>query len=195
MNNQIIRENIRIKRKKLSEVDRNNAAIKVANLACNFKKIKSAKNIALFSSFDGEISTLPLINILWKKNTQVFLPKIQSFSKKTVFFLKYKKNTVLKVNRFNISEPIAKNETKNFIDEIEIILVPLVAFNSKGYRLGMGCGFYDFLLKDWKKKKFIPVGIAYNFQLVKKIKINSWDIPLPYIITPKKIWFWKKNFF
>ncbi|CAL4323412.1 5-formyltetrahydrofolate cyclo-ligase [Buchnera aphidicola (Mindarus abietinus)] len=185
---------MRIKRKELSESKKNNAAIKVANLAYNLKKIKDAKNIALFSSFDGEINTFPLINLLWKKDARVFLPKIDSFSKKTVFFLEYKKNTILKLNKFNILEPIKKNKKKFFIHELEIIIVPLVAFNFEGYRLGMGCGFYDFLLRD-SKKKIIPIGIAYDFQLVKDIKINPWDVPLPYIITPKKIWFWKKNFF
>ncbi|WP_343153370.1 hypothetical protein RJT62_01670 [Buchnera aphidicola (Mindarus keteleerifoliae)] len=46
-----------------------------------------------------------------------------------------------------------------------------------------------------EKKKIIPVGIAYNFQLVKEIQINSLDIPLPYIVTPKKIWYWNKNYY
>ncbi|WP_343153372.1 5-formyltetrahydrofolate cyclo-ligase [Buchnera aphidicola (Mindarus keteleerifoliae)] len=153
MKNNVIRKNIRIKRRNLNQKIKIDAAIKVANLVFNFIKVKNIQNVALFHSFDGEIDTFPLANLLWKNNKKVFLPKINSFFKRTIYFLKYKRNTNLKLNKFNIFEPEKISKRKFFIDDLEMILVPLVAFDKDGNRLGMGFGFYDLLLRNWKKKK------------------------------------------
>ena len=67
---------------------------------------------------------------------------------------------------------------------------PLVAFDEYGQRLGMGGGFYDRTLQNWQHYKTQPVGYAHDCQLVEKLPVEEWDIPLPAVVTPSKVWEW-----
>lgn len=67
---------------------------------------------------------------------------------------------------------------------------PLVAFDEYGQRLGMGGGFYDRTLQNWQHYKMQPVGYAHDCQLVEKLPVEEWDIPLPAVVTPSKVWEW-----
>lgn len=182
-----IRNKIRYLRR--SFIDRNELlANLLAEYAMNFPPISKAQNITIFYSIDGEINTYPLINRLWKEKKNVFLPKIGSFISKKTFFLKYIPNMNLKINKFYIPEPLMDNKNIISLDKIDVMLVPLVAFNSKGQRLGMGGGFYDSILQTWKQNKFLPIGLAYDFQLIDEFPIANWDVPLPIILTPSTFW-------
>ena len=86
-------------------------------------------------------------------------------------------------NSFNILEP--QKDDKHYISPnlLDVILVPLVGFNNKGDRLGMGGGYYDRMLKKVSANCLI-LGLAYDFQLVPELKGQHWDMPLDEIITP-----------
>ena len=87
----------------------------------------------------------------------------------------------LTINKFGIPEPIT-----NKIVYPNILLVPLVAFDKNFNRIGYGGGFYDRYIKRISKiKKIYKIGLAYNFQKVKKIPTNKYDIKLDFIITEK----------
>ena len=77
------------------------------------------------------------------------------------------------------------------LSNIQILLMPLVGFDSQGNRLGMGGGYYDRTLAQWhngNRPNLSPIGLSYNEQQVKQIPVESWDIPLPEIITPAQHW-------
>ena len=87
----------------------------------------------------------------------------------------------LTINKFGIPEPIT-----NKIVYPNILLVPLVAFDKNFNRIGYGGGFYDRYIKRISKiKKIYTIGLAYNFQKVKEIPTNKYDIKLDFIITEK----------
>lgn len=90
----------------------------------------------------------------------------------------------------NFFEPQNKKTNLISLKNLEIIIMPVVAFDIKGNRLGMGSGCYDRTLFNWKKSKIIRIGIAYDFQLTNKILKKKWDVPLSSLITPTKIWEW-----
>ncbi len=69
-----------------------------------------------------------------------------------------------------------------------MLITPLVAFDEYGQRLGMGGGFYDRTLQNWQHYKMQPVGYAHDCQLVEKLPVEEWDIPLPAVVTPSKVW-------
>jgi len=96
------------------------------------------------------------------------------------FFL-WKKNEALKVNKFGMLEPI---KSKLYIPEV--MLVPLLAFDSDRYRLGYGKGFYDRYLN--KYKNILTVGVAFSFQKHHKLPIDNKDVKLNYILTEKGIY-------
>ena len=88
----------------------------------------------------------------------------------------------LTINKYGIPEPIT-----NKIVYPNIIFVPLVAFDKNLNRVGYGGGFYDRYLKKIKKnKKTITIGLAYNFQKIKKVPTNKYDIKLDFVVTNRK---------
>lgn len=188
----LIRQNIRLYirniRNKLIYYEKEKASLEIALHIFQYEMMNKVKNVALFLSFDGEIGTESLIKKLWEKNINVYLPVLDKFNVRNLLFVKYNENTSLKLNKLNFFEPINIIDNTILLNKLDVVFVPLVAFNKKGYRLGMGGGFYDFILKDWQKNNFLPIGLAYNFQFVSYFPVFSWDIPLPVIITPTMVW-------
>lgn len=184
-----IRFHIRVLRKSLSLYEKYNESIKISEIACGFNLIVNAKNIAIFLPFDGEINTYPLIFKLWLNKINVFLPVIHPFLSNKLIFSRFTSTSILYYNKYKILEPRSSLHDIISISDLDVVIVPLVAFDRKGSRLGMGKGFYDIFLKNWYKKKFFPIGFAYSFQLVDSIPKKYWDISLPVVLTPKKIWF------
>ncbi|MGJ3353226.1 5-formyltetrahydrofolate cyclo-ligase [Providencia sp. Je.9.19] len=187
---QQIRKSVRSARKQLSHDEQHIAAQQVMHNALQQPEIIQAKNIALFLSFDGEIDTRPLINALWRQQKNVYLPVLHPFNAHNLLFLQYAPETPLVKNRFNIEEPPLDVRYVLPLEQLDIMMIPLVAFDNKGQRLGMGGGFYDRTLVNWQKKGFIPIGLAHDCQQVETLPVAHWDIPLPEIITPQKIWRW-----
>ncbi|WP_258086712.1 5-formyltetrahydrofolate cyclo-ligase [Xenorhabdus bovienii] len=185
-----IRKQIRQLRQNLSPEQQSQFAQQVAQNAMSHPKIQQANKIALYLAFDGELDTRPLIQQLWQQNKQVYLPVLHPFSQHHLLFLHYHAETSLNCNRFNIEEPPLDVRQVLPVSELDVMFIPLVAFDSTGQRLGMGGGFYDRTLAKWQQQNFYPIGLAHDFQLVNSLLSASWDIPLPEIITPEKIWRW-----
>lgn len=175
---QQIRRQIRKTRANLTALQQQRAAQFITEQALKLIKTRQAENIALYFSFDGEISTQPLIEALWAQNKKVFLPVLHPFAKHHLLFLRYLPDTPMVQNHFGIWEP--KLNVKNVLplNELDILFTPLVAFDKQGNRLGMGGGFYDRTLQDWQQKHFIPVGLAHACQRVEQLPIEHWDVPL-----------------
>lgn len=187
---QQVRQTIRQARRQLSAQQQYDAAEQLMHNALNHPKIAQVNTIALFLSFDGEIDTKPLIQALWAEGKQVYLPVLHPFSRHHLLFLHYRPDSQLVKNRFNIDEPPLDVRDVLPLEKLDIMLIPLVAFDIQGQRLGMGGGFYDRTLANWQKTGFYPIGLAHNCQQVEKLPIAHWDVPLPEIITPQKIWRW-----
>ncbi|QJC28816.1 5-formyltetrahydrofolate cyclo-ligase [Enterobacteriaceae endosymbiont of Plateumaris consimilis] len=181
-----IRNKYKKLRKDFSFIKKNILDNIITNKVINFISFKKNQNIGLYISFLGEINTNLLIKNLWLQNKTVYIPIIDPNIKGKLFFSKYTPNTILTFNKFNILEPNIQKESLFLIDILDIIIVPIVSFNENRYRLGMGGGYYDRLLK--KINNTLPIGIAYDYQLNHNFPICKWDIPLPVIITPSKIW-------
>ena len=121
--------------------------------------------------------------LLIPKNKKILLPKIES--NKLTFHLHTNK---FKKNKFGIREPLEKEVFP--INKIQLILVPLIAFNADLYRIGYGGGYYDKTLQNFAKNKTGPKlwGIGYDFQRVSTNFQNKFDIRLDKVITDKKIY-------
>ena len=100
-------------------------------------------------------------------------------------FFSWKKNEVLQINKFGILQPI---KTKPNVPDI--MLVPLLVFDSDKHRLGYGKGFYDRYLNKYLKKfkNIVTIGVAFSFQKYHKLPINKKDVKLNYILTEKGIY-------
>ena len=139
------------------------------------------KSIGGYYPSNYEIDDLNILDLLEKKNFKVSLPIIKKDSQMN--FYSWSRNDPLKINKFGIPEPVS---TKVFYPDI--LLVPLVAFDSNLNRLGYGGGYYDrYIEKIEKIKKVTKIGLAFSFQKISSIPINQYDKKLDFIVTEKEI--------
>lgn len=162
-------------------------------LVSQFKKhavFQSAQNVALYLAFNGEINTQALIDHLWSLKRNVFVPILHPFCNGQLLFQAYTPSTQMRHNQFGILEPSLDVRYVCPLEKLQLILTPLVAFDTNGNRLGMGGGFYDRTLAALQNKKHqaTVAGLAHELQLTSTLPIETWDIPLPYILTSSKLY-------
>ena len=140
---------------------------------------------------DGEIDLWPLIHKAWKLGKNVYLPALHKPGLERMVFVKYEQHSHLIRNRFGIPEPQYSRRKVIAHHSLDLVLMPLVAFDQKGNRLGMGGGYYDRTFAylntrtRWNKPKL--VGTAYDFQEVDSLPSDPWDVPLDGIVTPTRL--------
>jgi 5-formyltetrahydrofolate cyclo-ligase len=193
LNRAEIRETVRKKRNALSNKQQKLAANQCKVNLSQLLKPKKQLKIAIYLTNDGELDTSLIINNLWQQNQAVYLPVLHPFKAGYLLFQKYEKNSPMSVNRYGIFEPKLNCSHICPVNELDIIFTPLVAFDDRGNRLGMGGGFYDRTLarlynEAWQKPHLI--GIAHNCQKVALLPSENWDVPLKTILTPEKIYRW-----
>ena len=186
-----LRQHVRHLRRALTDEQQVQAADLLAEHAVNFAPVARAARIALFLSVDGELNTRPLIAKLWQMNKQVYLPVLHPFAAGHLLFLRYTPETVLTPNKLRIPEPPLDIRQLTTLDRLDVMMVPLVAFDRDGQRLGMGGGFYDRTLQNWRQHGFLPVGLAHDCQQVERLPVAEWDVPLPAVLTPSRLWQWE----
>lgn len=179
------RNEIRDIRRALSASEVQESSIRVLNALMNHPYLQQPRTIASYMSFAGEIDTVSINQKLKEHSHQICLPIINPELKGIMDFYSYDDDSQLVLNNFKILEPL--KDEKHYVrpDLLEVIVVPLVGFNEKGDRLGMGGGYYDRMLKKISANCLI-LGLAYDFQLVPELKGQHWDMPLDEIITPSK---------
>ena len=193
LSRQQFRRAIRHKRNQLSSDVQYLASVDLVHQFSALPEVAGAQHIALYLTADGEIDTKPLIQWLWQQGKHTYLPVIHPFSSGHLLFLRYEKTTPMVLNRYSIAEP-KLDVTQIFpTAQLDLICTPLVAFAQDGHRLGMGGGYYDRTLAPWfsTQQGPKPIGLAHDCQHVDKLPVESWDVPLPKIVTPSQIWDWE----
>lgn len=148
----------------------------------NFLEKRDLKKVHAFLSIqkNNEPDVSPLFEKLWSKNVQLIVSKTDfMFKQMHHFYLSHQ--TELVENKKGIPEPINAEEAS--IDDLDLILVPLLVSDREGYRIGYGGGYYDRLLKETKALK---VGLSLSPPVDEILQREDWDIRLDYLITPFK---------
>ncbi|MAG43091.1 MAG: 5-formyltetrahydrofolate cyclo-ligase [Oceanospirillaceae bacterium] len=189
MNKQELRKLIRKKRRALTPAQRHKAGRGLTRSLHHSTQYLSANRVALYLSNDGEIDPHWAIEDLWKRGKEVYLPVLHPLRKGYLTFIRYQPETPMRRNRFGISEPDFRRGTHVPARFLSMIGLPLVAFDERGNRLGMGGGFYDRTLAFSRQPGQKPtlIGCAYAFQEIRMLPAESWDIPLQFIATEKGI--------
>ena len=178
-----LRQQIRKTRANLTALQQQQAEDSITQQALAFIEERNAQHIALYISFDGEISAEKLIKTLWAQDKHVYLPVLHPFNPNHLLFLRYLPDTPMLKNKFGIWEPKFNVQNVLPLDELDILFTPLVAFDKQGNRLGMGGGFYDRTLQNWQNSSFIPVGLAHQCQQVEQLPTEAWYVPLHQILV------------
>ncbi|WP_261878142.1 5-formyltetrahydrofolate cyclo-ligase [Pectobacterium carotovorum] len=192
---QQIRQAVRQQRRLLTPEQQSRFAQQASERVMAHPKIIRADSVAVFLSFDGELDTSPLIQQLWQQEKRVYLPVLHPFRAGYLLFLRYAPDTELVRNRLKIMEPRLDVRHVLPLPQLDVLLTPLVAFDHQGQRLGMGGGFYDRTLqyRNYTSRGPYPIGLAHDCQQVDALPVESWDIPLPEIITPSRHWQWNSR--
>lgn len=198
MDNKSIRKKIRSFRNALSYDEQQNLSSLIVENIISSTLFKKSKNFALFLPNDNEPDLSRLIAYAWAKGKNCYLPVLgQKFEPRLSFQL-YTPDSQMIFNRYGIPEPFDSPKTRLKSWRLDLILMPLVAFDCNGNRIGMGGGFYDRTLqyrryrKIWQKPPLMGVAYAEQ-QLTSAIKAENWDIPLDYIATNGEIKSFRKK--
>ena len=156
------------------------------------KEYQDSQRIAVYWSVDGEMSLSSVIQQAWQAGKDVFLPVLDG---QTLLFSAYRPDSLLKKNRFGIPEPDEMEIILIPGKSLDLILLPLVAFDADGHRLGMGGGYYDRSLSGTlntplSARPFL-MGIAHDFQRVPLITTEPWDVPVDCVLTERAVY--RKN--
>ena len=150
-----------------------------------------AQRVAMYLANDGEIDPGPTMEWCWQQGMHTYVPIV--FQERGRNFMKFcgvDAETQFDKNRFGISEPLYSLQDLVSPEELDLVLLPLVAFDSAGNRIGMGGGFYDttfeFLRENIEQKPLL-VGIAHSVQKVGEITSELWDIPLSIVVTDQEV--------
>jgi 5-formyltetrahydrofolate cyclo-ligase len=173
-----LRRELRRCRHNLSSSVQQLAARSLAGNVAELTAWPNAKRIALYKPADGEIDTGPLEKLARSEGKQLFLPVIDDDNH--LNFTQWRTGGSFLTNRFNIPEP---DEEAFSCEEagLDIIFLPLVGWDRRGGRLGMGGGFYDRTLANVSGP--LLVGLAHACQEVEEIPRDNWDVALDFIAT------------
>lgn len=184
---QSIREEIRKKRNSISKEEVKLKGAAVAEKLMATEEYKKAKAVLFYAAKGNEVQTKELIEKALNECRTALLPIANSMAKEIeVSEIKdYSKD--LKKGAFGIMEPKLKKPVNE--ESIDAVIVPGVAFDLQGHRLGYGLGFYDKLLRrlaNKKKKKIWKIGLAYDFQVVEKLPTEGHDQRMDIIVTERR---------
>ena len=159
-----------------------NKKINYLNLIKLLKTLSKNKKIGLYYPIGSEVSTIDIIQYLRKKKYTISLPVLEKNSRMS--FYEWNNKSPQKINNYGIPEPV---KLKKIIPSI--LIIPIVAFDTKLNRLGYGGGFYDrFINKTEKTKNILKIGLALSCQKINKVPINKYDKKMNYIFTEMKVY-------
>lgn len=183
---QALRRFLRTQRRQLNTAQQNRAAMKILqHLRCQ-PLLWRSRHIALYLASDGEVSPHYITEALWAAGKHCYLPILHPQKSGYLLFAEYTPNMVLKVNRYGILEPPLRGNTLRRPEQLDLVLMPLVGFDGKGHRLGMGGGYYDrtfaFKRQERNRKPYL-VGLAHQCQQLEHCPTDEWDIPVAMVVS------------
>ena len=182
-----IRREMRRRRRSLSRRERQHRSRTLVRNLAGSSLFHRARHIALYLPNDGEVDLRPLMERIWSAGKRCYLPVLSPAFHNRLWFTPYTSETPLVANCFGIPEPERHWRHVRPAWALDLVLTPLVAFDTAGNRLGMGGGYYDRSLaflhrrRCWTKPRLF--GVAFDFQRADELPCESWDVPLEGVVT------------
>jgi 5-formyltetrahydrofolate cyclo-ligase len=178
-----IRLALRERRSRLQAGDQREASIAVMAHLAGVSVLRSASIVSGYRSIRGEIDIDASMSVLREAGSVVTVPRVVGDH---LEFLPWHAKLEAVPGPFGIEEPVDGEPVP--LLRHDVVLAPLVAFDSHGHRLGQGGGYYDRALGVIApKKRPIIIGIAHSFQQVERVPSEAWDVPLDAVITDEEI--------
>lgn len=183
---QQLRDRCLLQRSSLSDEDVLSLGQQVAKRFIGRINIASNAVVAGYMPIGKELDVRPLMNTIFEKKHRIGLPVIQGKEQALVFHEWLPDSDLALSSYFHVYEPCTRMTER--LDP-NVVLVPLVAFDRTGARLGFGGGYYDRTLAHLRRlyDDFLAVGVAYAMQEVDSLPVGSYDEPLDYLVTEHEV--------
>jgi len=182
-----LRRKLRHARRQLTPAQQRLAARHLYRQLAQHPRFRRARHIALYLPNDGEIDPRLLLQAAQRRGKATYLPVLNPWPRTRMVFQRIEPGEQLRRNRFGILEPVIRTARQRRVWALDLLLMPLVGFDGKGGRLGMGGGFYDRSLayRAMRKKSHKPtlLGLAHECQRVDRLPLESWDVALQATVT------------
>jgi len=178
-----LRKRIRQERALLAPSQRQTWDSEINNHLLNYVAQTQPRVVAAFLAFDGEPDLAPALIQMERQGLRLAVPVIRAApGRSDMCFRQWSPGSDMRPNRYGIPEPVGTLDVR--LGEIDLALVPLVAWDAQGGRLGMGASFYDrFFQTVADQRQPYRLGVAYQLQQVERLPLDPWDIRLHGILT------------
>jgi len=180
-----IRDQMRTKRHALSEAVVRAESDRICTRVLALPQLHEVSSVLLYLPIQGEVDTWPLCRHFWTNGLEVQLPKCRTNEPGLMDIFIVTDNSQLGPGAYGITEPLPDKARPCPAPRPEILFIPAVAFDSQGYRLGFGGGYYDRFLSS-SGCLGLTIGLAYDFQILPSLPVEPWDCPVDIIITPTR---------
>jgi 5-formyltetrahydrofolate cyclo-ligase len=171
-----LRKQIQVLLRNQKEEDRLRKSLLILDQLFAVPEFRNSKTMLFYSSFDGEVDTQEMIKQALLMGKTVALPMILKSEKQIIPLVADNLNS-LEAGPYGIKQP--RYDVNNTLDprDLDICLVPGVAFDRAHHRLGRGAGYYDRFLAALPNDT-PPIGLAFDFQVLERLPVEAHDIPL-----------------
>jgi len=186
-----LRRQLRTARRALTPQQQHQASQRLLRQLAQHPLFRRSRHIAFYLANDGEIDPSALLRHAQRLGKHCYLPVISGWPANRMHFQRLLPNQRWVTNRFGIREPLLNRGLQAKPWRLQLVLMPLVGFDSSGNRLGMGGGFYDRTFafrrrrQGWTGPRLL--GLAHECQRVEQLPIAAWDIPLDGIVSDQQI--------
>lgn len=143
-------------------------------------ELRDAQRVAAYQAMDDEVDLNGLWPTLRKRGTTVLLPRVDRNDDLSMQFIEWEPSSSLVTSRRGVGEPVGAAEP---LEEIDVVLLPSVALDDGGTRVGFGAGFYDRALAGRSVSPPLLVGVAFDVQRMPRIEARQWDVPVDVVVT------------
>jgi 5-formyltetrahydrofolate cyclo-ligase len=181
-----LRRELRDRRNALTSAEQDEASRRLFHTLAGHELFRLSQRITFTLARDGEINTLPLMLEAHRLGKECYLPvMVSQAGVDRLLFRQWEPAGQLQANFYGIDEPQGRECPP---EQLDLVLLPLVGFDARCNRLGMGKGYYDHtfaFVRDGRHDKPVLLGLAHECQRVERLEVTSWDVPLQGIVTDK----------
>lgn len=181
----LIRSAILEKRNALGPQEINEAEKLIINNLMKLNQFLQAKDVFCYVSFRSEVPTNNIIKYCQQDSKNVYIPLCINETKEMVISL-YDKDVELAASSYGVLEPTIKTIKIADRNMLDVAIVPGAVFDTRGYRIGYGAGYYDKFFAHTSKEIY-KIAVAFSLQIVDAVPADDFDVPVDCIVTEKGI--------
>lgn len=182
-----LRRRVLARRDTLDPAARARASTRIHARLGGLDAVRSARTLLAYAAIGSEVDLDPLLRTTIAAGVGVFLPYVERLSPPDLGIVRVRDlDRELAPGRLGIREPDPGRRRGARVDRLDVVLVPGVAFDARGWRLGHGAGFYDRLLPRLRPATTV-IAVAFEAQIVDAVPHEPHDVPIPTIVTERRV--------